>query len=104
MAPWLSYPDPEGWARAWLAERHPQPVVEAERCDYVSARDGRRCVRKPHDSSNHSLEPKQDVEDSEGSDVSDNQPSSPPDGAMSDPSDEPWDDQPPGVDSQEPLL
>ena len=74
-APWPAYPDPESWAQAWLAARHPPPLVAVdaveevapvvEMCDHKS-RDGRLCVRGRHESKNHKYAP---VEVSEGSGI-----------------------------------
>ena len=68
--PWGAIDDHGAWATDWLkrsgrskASAGPGPAAaaptDAERCEY-SGRDGRRCVRAVHDSSNHRLEPKSD--------------------------------------------
>ena len=99
-APWPAYPDPEGWAQAWLAARHPQPLVAVDADEQVAAevvvcghksRDGRTCVRNVHESKNHKYPP---VENSEGSGSAPVMTSNPDAITAPDPSDSPTVDDP----------
>ena len=85
VKPWPMFDDHAAWAAEWFARSEhslgrPGGAAQAgatapaeERCEY-RGRDGRSCVRPPHESSNHKLEPKSDGEASGDTAPQDQQP------------------------------